>query len=143
MELKDHYRHSVMNALGGFQLLEEHLKNYLDMYYRSVRHLLQGKLHFDYQRADINDAPLGRLIGVFSKVCSNTDLVSHLRSLVKHRDNSAHRALVCLYKTDTADDQLHEMIRANHALSDDVGEALSMLQAEFNAMRKATFGEQP
>jgi hypothetical protein len=112
MTLQEHYRDSVTNALGGFQLLEESLKNYLDLYYRSVRYLLGGRLHFDFHRADINDAPLGRLVGSFSKSCANASLVAQLRSLIKYRDAAAHRALICLYGQATTDEQYHEMIKA-------------------------------
>jgi hypothetical protein len=45
--LKDLYREGVSHALGGFQLLEEGLKTYLDVYYGTLRNLIGGKLHFD------------------------------------------------------------------------------------------------
>ena len=128
-----------MTALGGFQLLEEHLKNYIEVYYKSVRHLLNSRLHFDYSRSDIDDAPLGRLISIFAKVCSNTNLVNELRLLVKERNKAAHSALLCLYKTDTTDHKFHEMIRLNHKMTDKVSDTLSELNREFDAMQKSVF----
>ena len=139
MTLQEHYRVSVTNALAGFQLVEESLKGYLGLYYQSIRHLLSGRLHFDFHRADINEAPLGRLVGSFSKSCANALLVARLRSLIKHRDTTAHKALVCLYESATTDEQYHDMIKANHRMSDETREVLIALSEEVAAMRKSTF----
>jgi uncharacterized protein YdiU (UPF0061 family) len=140
MTLQEHYRTSVANALAGFQLIEESLKGYLDLYYQSIRHLLSKRLHFDYHRSDINEAALGRLIGAFAKSSANTELVTRLRSLVRQRDSAAHTALICLYDSSTTDEQYHTMIKANHALSDELREVLSALIDEVSSMQKATFG---
>jgi hypothetical protein len=91
------YRDGVTQALAGFQLIEEELKNYLEMHFECVRLILGGRLHFDFSRRDYQDAALGRLINVFSKVCPNKELVTDLRAVVKHRDHVAHQALLRLY----------------------------------------------
>jgi hypothetical protein len=136
-DVKEHYRRSVMNALGGFQLIEEHLKDYLGHYYNTVRHLLHGKVHFDYHRDDIRDAPLGKLIGSFVKVCANRELVSRMRSLVKHRDHAAHRALLYLYSTGANDDELHKLIVENYKLTEDVTSILDGINEELGLLARA------
>jgi len=122
-ELKDLYREGVAHTLGGFQLLEDGLKTYLGVYYRTINALLKGRLHFGYERADIQDASLGRLLTVFSKVCANQALVAEMRSLVKHRDQAAHQAFICLYGPGPGDQEFVEMIDANAKL----GTQLSLL----------------
>ena len=143
MTLHEHYRTSVTNALAGFQLIEEGLKDYLDLYYQSVRHLLSNRLHFDYHRSDINKAALGRLVSIFAKTSTNASLTTRLRSLVDQRDSAAHTALVCLYDSSTTDAEYHIMIKANHALSDELREVLVALLSEVSSMRAVTFGARP
>ncbi len=97
MDAAQRYRNAVSHALAGFQLVEEGLKDYLGFYYATVRRLLPDELAFGYARDDIKDAALGKLINVSSKVCSNTALIAELRTLIKVRDDLAHRALIDLY----------------------------------------------
>ena len=128
--LKDQYRESAAHTLGGFQLLEEGLKTYIDIYYRAVNSLLEQRLHFGYQRSDIQDAPLGRLLTVFSKVCANADLVNEMRSLIKHRDRAAHQAFICLYGTGTSEQAFTQMKDENLKLSTQLGTLLPRLHDE-------------
>jgi len=92
------YRDGVMQVLPGYQLLEEQLKTYLEVHFDLTRAILANRLHFDFKRDDYQDAALGRLVHVFSKLCANKDLVLRLRAVVKNRDHIAHQALVKLYK---------------------------------------------
>lgn len=94
---KDLYRSGVTQALAGFQLLEENLKGYLELYFNVTRKILDGRLHFGFSRQDYQDAAMGRLISVFAKICPNAELIGELRALVKVRDHIAHRALLRLY----------------------------------------------
>lgn len=128
--LKGLYREGVTHTLGGFQLLEEGLKNYIDLYYATASQLLQGQLHFGYERSDIQDAALGRLLTVFGKVSANQALLSEMRSLVKHRDQAAHQAFVCLYGPGPADQTLMVMTDANAKLMAQLSDLLPRLHAE-------------
>lgn len=128
--LKDIYRDGAAHALGGFQLLEEGLKTYIDLYYRAANQLLQGQLHFGYQRADVQDSPLGRLLTVFSKVCANQELLAEMRALLKHRDQAAHQAFICLYGPGPDDQTLTAMTDANAKLATQLSELFPRLQAE-------------
>lgn len=91
------YREAAAHALAGFQLLEEGLKSHLGLYFDTVREVLGDRLHFGFEQSEFQEAPLGRLISVFSKVCADQDLITQLRSMIKHRDKVAHQAFLCLY----------------------------------------------
>lgn len=95
---KELYGRSVNQALAGFQLIEEMLKTYLEMHFDQVRALLKESIYFEFRRQDYQDAALGRLTQVFSKLCPNQDLVRDLRAVVRRRDHLAHRALLKLYE---------------------------------------------
>ena len=97
MSTAQYYRESASHALAGFQLLEEGLKSYVGTYHDTVRKFLPDKLVYRYSRQDIQDAALGKLVGVFSKISANDKLISELRTLTKTRDDLAHKAFVHLY----------------------------------------------
>ena len=92
------YGRGVNEVLGGFQLIEEMLKSYIGLHFDSIRALVQGRIHFEFRHADYQDAALGRLVQVFSKLSANTELVTDLRAVVKRRDHIAHKALLKLYE---------------------------------------------
>ena len=91
------YSRGVNQALAGFQLIEEMLKTYIEMHFDFIRLLVNGRAHFEFRREDYQEAALGRLTQVFSKLCSNGQLISDLRAVAKRRDFIAHRALLKLY----------------------------------------------
>jgi hypothetical protein len=94
------YRDVFSNALAGFQLIEEALKDYIGFYHETVRKLLPSELTYGSTRQDIQDAALGKLINVFAKCSNNQVLISELRSLISVRDQLAHRGLIDLYGTE-------------------------------------------
>ena len=128
--LKDTYRDGAAHALGGFQLLEEALKTHIDLYYRAASQLLRGQLHFSYQRADVQDSPLGRLLTIFSKICANQELLAEMRALLKHRDQAAHQAFICLYGPGPDDQTLTSMTDVNRKLATQLSDLFPRLQAE-------------
>ena len=69
----------VAYALTGCQLVEQELKLYTSEALQLVRECVVGKLPFSITGDDFEDAPLGRLIGTFKKLCDNQSLVVDLR----------------------------------------------------------------
>src|ERR1700743_3716543 len=94
------YTDGVTQVLAGFQIIEDMLKSYLEVHFDLTRTILNGRLHFGFRREDYQDAALGRLAQVFSKLCSDKQLVADLRAVVERRDQIAHRALLKLYGPD-------------------------------------------
>lgn len=127
---KEFYSSSVGHALGGFQLLEEGLKNYIGLHHETVRALVAGRVHFDYRKSDFQDAALGRLLTIFSKVCSNRKLVEDIRRLVKHRDHAAHQAFTRLYGGDTSDAEFVKMAEENLHLGTELAAIHQQLHEE-------------
>jgi hypothetical protein len=84
----------VTRLLGMYQMVEFSLKIYIASAYTLIRNKLDGAIPFEYRYKDIENAPLGRLNGIFAKLNPNADLQKRLGKLIKHRDYIAHRALV-------------------------------------------------
>jgi hypothetical protein len=143
-DLKDLYREGVAHTLGGFQLLEEGLKTYIGVYHSTVSQILKGRLHYGYEQSDIQEAPLGRLLTVFGKVCSNQALIAEMRALVRHRDEAAHQAFICLYGPGPGDQKLIEMVDANAKLGTQLSLLLPRLHAEmlkvYEVLQKSSDG---
>jgi hypothetical protein len=106
MAAEHFYRESATHALAGFQLVEEALKSYIGYYHETVRQFLPEKLSYRYSRQDVQDAALGKLVNVFAKISSNDKLISELRTLIKVRDDLAHKAFIALYGQLPPEDEL-------------------------------------
>lgn len=104
------YSSGANQVLAGFQIIEESLKNYIECHFNFTRAFLNGRLHFDFRREDYQEAALGRLIQVFSKLCNDKKLIIDLRSLVQRRDHIAHKALLKLYDDNTSPDEYSDLI---------------------------------
>jgi hypothetical protein len=94
------YERVVNQALGGYQIIEEQLKAFIGMHFDRTRVLLNKTLHFGFSSDDYKDAALGRLVQVFSKLCSNEPLITELRTTIVRRNHLAHKAFLTLYRTD-------------------------------------------
>jgi hypothetical protein len=127
---RDDYQESAAHALAGCQLLEGGLKFYIDVYYTTVRRLLNGRLHFDYGRKDIEHAPLGKLVNIFSRINSNAELVERLRRVINQRDEIAHRAFAHLYGSQLTDDDFTTRAGEYINFATDITKLLSALQEE-------------
>jgi hypothetical protein len=128
MASEQFYRESAVHALAGFQLIEEALKSYIGYYHETVRQCLPEKLTYSYSRQDVQDAALGKLVSVFGKVSSNDALILELRTLVKTRDDLAHKAFVNLYGPPPAEEDFEK--RGAALLK--VAERLGLILEELN-----------
>ncbi len=78
----------VLRLLSMFQTLEMSLKFYIAGAYKQVKDALNGSLPFKYGYKDIENYPLERLLGVFSKLNNDDELQSKLNKLVPKRNLS-------------------------------------------------------
>jgi hypothetical protein len=90
----DLYSTSMQIALTDFQYVEECLRLYVVVAYDFIRSRTADKLQFKLDVKDLQKDTLGRLIDKFSKLSSNTKLVSELRVLQPKRNEIAHRGLM-------------------------------------------------
>ncbi|WP_370598883.1 hypothetical protein NMD15_06935 [Plesiomonas shigelloides] len=81
MESTEKFRHTVLEVLSGFQVLEFSLKAYIARSYQVIKHRLNGEIPFNYSNNDIKNHPLEKLINIFSKLNENKDLVKKLNKL--------------------------------------------------------------
>jgi len=128
------YRDGVTHVLAGYQLLEEQLKIYLEIHFDLTRAILASRLYFDFKRDDYQDAALGRLVHIFSKLCANKDLVLGLRSVVKSRDHIAHQALVKLYKQDISAQEYSGLIAELNNQMNTVSQLMTDIAKEMEKM---------
>ncbi|MGZ8983469.1 MAG: hypothetical protein ACXW11_05890 [Methylotenera sp.] len=90
---KNHaYILAVQNALFTFQMIEESLKICVGLSYKIIKHSVPPPTAFNFDASNINNAPLGKLIQMFSGVTANLQLVGELRKIMEWRNFCAHRA---------------------------------------------------
>ncbi|MFC3552474.1 hypothetical protein ACFOLC_15830 [Lysobacter cavernae] len=108
---KELYRDGAAHALAGYQMIEELLKTYIGNHFEIVRSLVDGRVHFGFRKEDYKQAPLGRLLQVFAKICDDTSLVDALRAELPHRDHVAHQSLLILFaKSQPSAEQLSDLL---------------------------------
>lgn len=83
---------AVQNTLFTFQMIEEALKICIGLSYEIIQRSAPSPVAFSFDVSAINNAPLGKLIKMFSGVSSNLKLIDDLRSIVKWRNFCAHNA---------------------------------------------------
>jgi len=93
-DIREHYKNTTLRVLGKFQLLEFALKIYIGLAYKAVKARVTGVVHFDYTENDLDDLPLGRLLGLFRKLNANEELVKRMQRLQTERNQIAHRSLL-------------------------------------------------
>ncbi len=93
-DIRDHYKDTILRVLSKFQLLEFALKVYIGLGYKAVKARVDGVLHFDYTEADLDDLPLGRLLGLFRRLNASEELVKRMQALQAERNQIAHRSLL-------------------------------------------------
>jgi len=86
------YISTVQNALFTFQMIEEALKICIRGSYEIIVRSAPTPVVFNFEAAAITNAPLGRLINMFSGVSANSTLVTELKSIEKWRNFCAHGA---------------------------------------------------
>ena len=122
---EDLYHGAIARCLAGYQLLEEQLKTYLGIYFGVVRALLPSGLHFGFESKEIENAPLERLVHLFSKACDDAKLVASLREVISHRNEVAHRALLLSYKSSPTTEEYVELSSEAVKRSGVIGELMA------------------
>jgi hypothetical protein len=135
MDVKDSYKSMTLRILSSFQLLELALKIYIGKAYDLIKFSLNDRMYFDYSVQDVESYPLERLLNVFSKLNSNTDLHKKLNKLRSQRNHVAHESLLLVIplKYDV------EAVQEKHAeffyLEDELTECLHLLLEETKRLR--------
>jgi hypothetical protein len=130
MNAQQRYQEATSHALAGFQLIEAGLKDYIGLYYETVQRVLDGRLCFKYSREEIDDASLERLTNIFSRTSFNEDLIKQLRSLIKERNELAHKALAYLYDEKKTDQEFEAACSKMIRTAETLGELMGVLLKE-------------
>ena len=87
-----------------------------------------------YKRQDIENAALGKLCNVFSKINDNDALIQKIQRTIKHRDHLAHRALTLRYDQSTSEEEYLEAANELAETMRDVGEILTEVHLELDKL---------
>ncbi|MGD9161329.1 MAG: hypothetical protein PVG39_23145 [Desulfobacteraceae bacterium] len=82
------------DILIGFQYVEESIRLYLSEVYKYISAQISDVLPFSYGYNDLEKNSLGRLVKKFEKLNDNKQLISELKHLTPHRNESAHRGFL-------------------------------------------------
>lgn len=91
-QASDAYIAAINKALLSFQMVEEALKICIGLSYELIAKAAPAPVVFRFDPAGINNAPMGKLIPMFSEINSNAELISDLGKVLKWRNFCAHNA---------------------------------------------------
>lgn len=92
-KLKDkEYLFEINKALLSFQMIEEALKISIGLSYEIIANTIPSDIAFKFEPNSVNNAPLGNLIKMFSKISKNEVLIRDLKKVVEWRNFCAHSA---------------------------------------------------
>jgi hypothetical protein len=128
------YERAANQALGGYQIIEEQLKTYIGIHFDRTRVLLNGKLHFGFSSDDYKEAALGRLVQVFSKLCSNEPLIAELRTVIARRNHVAHQAFLTLYRKDVFPTEYSTLIGELYSDMERLSALMAKIREEIKAL---------
>lgn len=94
MEQIEKFRHTTLEILSSFQVLEFSLKAYIARSYKIIKHKLNEEIPFEYSYNDIKNSPLENLLNIFAKLNNNQELIKKLNKLRNKRNFIAHQALL-------------------------------------------------
>jgi hypothetical protein len=135
-DLRESYKATTLRILGSFQLLEFALKVYIGKSYDVIKASVGEKFHFDYSIADVESFPLERLLTVFAKLNSNSDLIKRLNKMREKRNHIAHKSLLLtmgpMYDPAAIEDTHYDYFW----LEDELAECLQLLIGETKLLKE-------
>jgi hypothetical protein len=96
-ELISEYKESAYHALGGFQLLEQLMKDFIISCNEVITSALGPEITYRPTVKEIDNAPLGKLMVFFKVHTSNENLINSLNTILPKRKDLAHNALAVIY----------------------------------------------
>ena len=140
MDLRDQYRATTLRILSKFQLLEFALKTYIGFSYELIHKRLDGVIHFGHSIQDVENHSLGRLLGLFRKLNSNTDLQNELGKLLAKRNHVAHKSLLVSAGKSYDVAALKKADEEFFYLEDDVDVCLNAVLDELRLLKEKLYG---
>lgn len=134
----DQYLVSVSKALLSYQMVEEALKLCIGVSYEVIAASNPPEVSFRFSHASINDAPLGSLVKMFSKVSNNKPLVKELqvKELGKWRNFFAHNAFAHEFMSqDSKSSYTQHSVEDVQQVSRHVGELVLKLGEELKTLK--------
>lgn len=125
----------LIRALSFLQMIEEGLKLYVGTAEELIQAAVPYGVPFRIDRKAIENAPLGKLIGMFAKLNRNDQLIASLRQLPEHRNHIAHVAFMRTFRAGT-DKRIDLEYAEKHAteVGDEAESVLRLLGQEIRSL---------
>ena len=117
------YSHDVMTTIWRIQLIEFMLKIYISSTHDLIRNRLEGIIPYKFSGDDVRNAPLERLLTVFSKLNGNIELQKKLNRLKDGRNHLAHQGFILQFS------EIHELLGLHGTVDTNV-EKISQIKEE-------------
>jgi hypothetical protein len=150
-ELRLYCNATLGQALGGFQLIEEGLKQYIGLAEEIIILRTDGVTPYKPEgEAHWRKVPLGRLLKRFARLTNDDSLVKEIDTLVEDRNQLAHAAFIQTFQKRMDADQLlggmeryQELANKVSGLADRVLEHLSEIYSRLEKLRAASSEQKP
>jgi len=125
----------LIRALGFLQMIEEGLRLYVGTAEELIQAAVPYGVPFRVDRKTIENAPLGKLIIMFSKLNRNEPLIARLRQLPAHRNYIAHAAFMRAFQA-TTDERIDVEDAKKHAakVGDEAEKILGLIAQEMKSI---------
>lgn len=140
-KLSQEFGAGVSHALTVFQVIEEGLKQYITYSFKLIRARLDPSIPFEFNGKDYENAALGKLIKIFSKLSDNKVLIESLNKITSNRNYVAHKAMV-KYLVGGSEIGIHhdEQSKKVTDISVEAWKCLALLQQDLAALNTRIMG---
>lgn len=140
-DVRESYKAMTLRILSNFQLLELTLKLYIGRAYEFIDLSLNGRMHFDYSVADVENFPLERLLNIFGKLNNNRELLKRLNKLREQRNHVAHESLIIVIGSKYDKQVVQQKHGEFFYLEDELIECLNLVVEETKALHLGFVGK--
>ena len=131
------YLHEAQAAMFLFQMIEEGLKTSIGYAHEAIRAAIPPGIAFNVPESEYENAPLKRLINLFSRITVNEPLLNQLNQLPDLRNYCAHKAFALAFLSEVRPsvDFAAEQAKVQKALNA-AEDAFAALQLEMKAIEE-------
>lgn len=142
--VQSNYLASVMQAIAAFQMIEEGLKICIGLSHQVLEQVAPSPITFKVDATKINEAPLGKLIELFSQVSTNEQLIKDLKKVRPWRNFCAHNAFSHEFLNthgesgfdDRKESELKLVVESCQNILERIGAEIKLVQHEYRSRVK-------
>jgi len=130
------YFDNIGRAMMTFQFLEVTLKFYIRDCDRLIQKAVKDSFHYSVREKEIEKMPLCKLIDEFARRSNRKDLVSALKTLLKHRNSLAHSSYILMEADHKEPERLKNLAIRLKKITDATNMCLKELVQEYSHVTK-------